>query len=74
MRSNSLFRSRAFKRTVLAVALSSTLAGGVAFAQSTTGSIFGQAPAAAGETVGIDSGGTRGTGRTGNGNGQPRPR
>jgi len=55
MRSNSMFRSRAFKRTVLAVALSSTLAGGVAFAQSTTGSIFGQAPAAAGETVTITS-------------------
>ena len=55
MRSNSMFRSRAFKRTVLAVALSSTLAGGVAFAQSTTGSIFGQAPAAAGETVSITS-------------------
>ncbi|HEY4144990.1 TonB-dependent receptor [Pinirhizobacter sp.] len=57
MRSNSMFRSRAFKRTVLAVALSSTLAGGVAFAQSTTGSIFGQAPAATGETVTISGNG-----------------
>ncbi|WP_250624476.1 TonB-dependent receptor [Pinirhizobacter soli] len=54
MRSNSLFRSRAFKRTVLAVALSSTLAGGVVYAQSTTGTIFGQAEA--NETVTVDNG------------------
>jgi hypothetical protein len=54
MRSNSMFQNRALRRTVLAVALSATFAGAV-FAQSTTGSIFGQAPAAAGETVTITS-------------------
>ena len=39
-----------WRHTALALALSVSL-GGVAMAQSTTGSIFGQAPAAAGETV-----------------------
>jgi hypothetical protein len=41
-----------WRHTALAVALSMSL-GGVAMAQSTTGSIFGQAPAAAGETVSV---------------------
>jgi outer membrane receptor for ferrienterochelin and colicin len=40
----------AVRRTALAIALSMGFAGG-AFAQSTTGSIFGEAPAAQGETV-----------------------
>ena len=39
-----------WRHTALALALSVSL-GGVAMAQSTSGSIFGQAPAAAGETV-----------------------
>jgi hypothetical protein len=39
-----------WRHTALALALSMSL-GGVAMAQSTAGSIFGQAPAAAGETV-----------------------
>jgi hypothetical protein len=39
-----------WRHTALALALSVSL-GGVAMAQSTTGSIFGQAPAASGETV-----------------------
>jgi len=39
-----------WRHTALALALSMSL-GGVAMAQSTTGSIFGSAPAAAGETV-----------------------
>ncbi|WP_426690617.1 TonB-dependent receptor [Rhodanobacter ginsengiterrae] len=43
-------RNPHWRRTALALALSMSL-GGVAMAQSTTGSIFGQAPAAAGETV-----------------------
>ncbi|MGN6281276.1 TonB-dependent receptor [Frateuria sp.] len=44
----------AIRRTTLAVALSVGFAG-VAFAQATTGSIFGDAPAAQGETVLIQS-------------------
>ncbi|WP_266168734.1 TonB-dependent receptor [Dyella subtropica] len=43
-----------WRQTALAVALSMSI-GGVAMAQSTTGSIFGQAPAAAGETVSVVS-------------------
>jgi hypothetical protein len=43
-------RNPKWRHTALALALSMSL-GGVAMAQSTTGSIFGQAPAAAGETV-----------------------
>jgi hypothetical protein len=43
-------RVSGWRRTALALALGASL-GGVAMAQSTTGSIFGQAPAAAGETV-----------------------
>jgi outer membrane receptor protein involved in Fe transport len=43
-------RNPGWRHTALALALSMSL-GGVAMAQSTTGSIFGQAPAAAGETV-----------------------
>ncbi|KZC18829.1 Oar protein [Rhodanobacter denitrificans] len=48
-RHNKIHNPR-WRHTALAVALSMSL-GGVAMAQSTTGSIFGQAPAAAGETV-----------------------
>lgn len=44
-----------WRRTALAVALSMSL-GGVAMAQSTTGSIFGQAPVAQGETVVVNNG------------------
>jgi hypothetical protein len=43
-------RVSGWRRTALALALGASL-GGVAMAQSTTGSIFGQAPAATGETV-----------------------
>ena len=43
-------RNPNWRHTALALALSMSLSG-VAMAQSTTGSIFGQAPAAAGETV-----------------------
>lgn len=48
-RSNKIHNSN-WRHTALAVALSMSL-GGVAMAQSTSGSIFGQAPVAAGETV-----------------------
>jgi len=50
MSNHSKIRNPGWRHTALAVALSMSL-GGVAMAQSTTGSIFGQAPAAAGETV-----------------------
>ncbi|WEN16798.1 TonB-dependent receptor [Rhodanobacter sp. AS-Z3] len=50
MSSHNKNRNPGWRRTALALALSMSL-GGVAMAQSTTGSIFGQAPAAAGETV-----------------------
>ena len=50
MSNHSKIRNPNWRHTALAVALSMSL-GGVAMAQSTTGSIFGQAPAAAGETV-----------------------
>ena len=50
MNSRNRVPAPAWRRTALAVALGMTLSG-VAMAQSTTGSIFGQAPAAAGETV-----------------------
>ncbi|MEY2158425.1 MULTISPECIES: TonB-dependent receptor [unclassified Rhodanobacter] len=48
-RSNKIHNPN-WRHTALAVALSMSL-GGVAMAQSTSGSIFGQAPVAAGETV-----------------------
>jgi hypothetical protein len=50
MSSHNKIHNPKWRHTALAVALSMSL-GGVAMAQSTTGSIFGQAPAAAGETV-----------------------
>ena len=50
MSSHNKIRNPGWRHTALALALSMSL-GGVAMAQSTTGSIFGQAPAAAGETV-----------------------
>jgi outer membrane receptor for ferrienterochelin and colicin len=50
MSSHNKNRNPMWRHTALALALSVSL-GGVAMAQSTTGSIFGQAPAAAGETV-----------------------
>jgi hypothetical protein len=50
MSSHNKNRNPLWRHTALALALSMSL-GGVAMAQSTTGSIFGQAPAAAGETV-----------------------
>jgi hypothetical protein len=50
MSSHNKIHNPRWRHTALAVALSMSL-GGVAMAQSTTGSIFGQAPAAAGETV-----------------------
>ncbi|MGY3040937.1 hypothetical protein ACVWWQ_002568 [Rhodanobacter sp. TND4EL1] len=50
MSSQNKNRNPGWRHTALAIALSMSL-GGVAMAQSTTGSIFGQAPAAAGETV-----------------------
>lgn len=50
MNSYHKVRNPKWCHTALAVALSMSL-GGVAMAQSTTGSIFGQAPAAAGETI-----------------------
>jgi outer membrane receptor for ferrienterochelin and colicin len=50
MSNHNKFRNPGWRHTALAMALSMSL-GGVAMAQSTTGSIFGQAPAAAGETV-----------------------
>ncbi len=50
MSSHNKIRNPRWRHTALAVALSMSL-GGVAMAQSTTGSIFGQAPVATGETV-----------------------
>jgi outer membrane receptor for ferrienterochelin and colicin len=50
MSSHQKNRYPIWRHTALALALSVSL-GGVAMAQSTTGSIFGQAPAASGETV-----------------------
>ena len=50
MSSHQKNRYPVWRHTALALALSVSL-GGVAMAQSTTGSIFGQAPAASGETV-----------------------
>ncbi|WP_447731554.1 TonB-dependent receptor [Rhodanobacter soli] len=50
MSSHNKIHNPKWRHTALALALSMSL-GGVAMAQSTTGSIFGQAPAAAGETV-----------------------
>jgi len=50
MSSHKKNRNPMWRHTALALALSVSL-GGVAMAQSTTGSIFGQAPAASGETV-----------------------
>jgi len=50
MSSHNKIHNPKWRHTALAVALSMSL-GGVVMAQSTTGSIFGQAPAAAGETV-----------------------
>jgi hypothetical protein len=50
MSSHNKNRNPMWRHTALALALSVSL-GGVAMAQSTTGSIFGQAPAASGETV-----------------------
>jgi hypothetical protein len=50
MSSHDKNRYPMWRHTALALALSVSL-GGVAMAQSTTGSIFGQAPAASGETV-----------------------
>lgn len=50
MNSRKNFNARQLQRTALALALGMGFAG-LAFAQATTGSIFGQAPAASGETV-----------------------
>ncbi|WP_426687895.1 TonB-dependent receptor [Rhodanobacter ginsengiterrae] len=50
MSSHQKKRSPLWRHTALVLALNMSL-GGVAVAQSTSGSIFGQAPAAAGETV-----------------------
>jgi len=50
MHSNATRRGQPLRRTALVAALAMSL-GGVVHAQSTTGTIFGQAPAAANETV-----------------------
>lgn len=50
MNNRNQFRAVNWRRTALAAALSFGISG-VALAQSTTGSLFGQAPAATGETV-----------------------
>ncbi len=50
MNSRKNFKTRQLQRTALALALGLGFAG-LAFGQATTGSIFGQVPAAAGETV-----------------------
>lgn len=54
---NPILRASHWRHTALALALSMSF-GGTAVAQSTTGGIFGQAPAATGETVVISSGAT----------------
>lgn len=53
MNSRKNFKTGQLQRTALVLALGMGFAG-LAFAQSTTGSIFGQAPAASGETVTVN--------------------
>ncbi len=55
MNSRKNFETRPLRRTSLAIGLGFCLVGASVFAQSTTGSIFGQAPAATGETVSVQN-------------------
>jgi outer membrane receptor protein involved in Fe transport len=55
MNLQNIRRRTSIRPTAIAIGLAACLAGGGALAQSTTGAIFGQVPAAAGETVNVTS-------------------